>query len=462
MPDADLVSAKPQADPIVRRLRVVVVSALLALLFVAVPAMSLGGVIDDHTLNRFGRYVALALIALGIDLIWGYTGVLSLCQALFFCLGAYTMAMFLALPAGHGDVRPEYNDIPQFLYFNNWTTLPPFWRPFNLPFPVGALLMVATVFFLPALVAGVLGFFVFRSRVRGVYFSIVTQAIAWGAWLAFSRNEMLLGGTNGLTNFYKPLNQDKRWIIGLYLASLVALTLGYLLCRAIVRSRLGRVLIAVRDKETRLYFAGYRPYAFKLFAFVVAAVLAAVGGALYVPQTGIITPNNMTVAESIVMVIWVAVGGRGRLWGAIFGALVVNFTYSAMTSDLPNTWPFVQGAMFLAVVLLFPDGFVGLWDRLERYVAGRAGIARVALAATPIVAVVLFVLSEALGMVPRWLQSIAFDAGPAGRVQWKYVLLVAVLTAAGAGHGLLHAPRRPRAAERSNDEIPVTVSAAGD
>jgi urea ABC transporter permease protein UrtC len=322
--------------------------------------------------------------------------------------------------------------------------------------------MVATVFFLPALVAGVLGFFVFRSRVRGVYFSIVTQAIAWGAWLAFSRNEMLLGGTNGLTNFYKPLNQDKRWIIGLYLASLVALTLGYLLCRAIVRSRLGRVLIAVRDKETRLYFAGYRPYAFKLFAFVVAAVLAAVGGALYVPQTGIITPNNMTVAESIVMVIWVAVGGRGRLWGAIFGALVVNFTYSAMTSDLPNTWPFVQGAMFLAVVLLFPDGFVGLWDRLERYVAGRAGIARVALAATPIVAVVLFVLSEALGMVPRWLQSIAFDAGPAGRVQWKYVLLVAVLTAAGAGHGLLHAPRRPRAAERSNDEIPVTVSAAGD
>jgi urea transport system permease protein len=457
MRDLDQVAAKPQADPLVRRMRIAVVAALLVLLFVVVPALNLGGIVENHTLNRFGRYVALALIALGIDLIWGYTGVLSLCQALFFCLGAYTMAMFLALPAGHGDVRPEYNNIPQFLYFNNWTTLPPFWRPFNLPFPLGALLTFGTIVVLPALVAGVIGFFVFRSRVRGVYFSIVTQAIAWGAWLAFSRNEMLLGGTNGLTNFYKPLNQERHWILGLYLASLVALVLGYMLCREIIRSRLGRVLIAVRDKETRLYFAGYRPYAFKLFAFVVAAVLAAVGGALYVPQTGIITPNNMTVSESIVMVIWVAVGGRGRLWGAIFGALVVNFTYSAMTSDLPNTWPFVQGAMFLAVVLLFPDGFVGLWDKLERRIVDRAGAAHVALAATPIAAVVLFVMSEALGMVPRWARTIAFDAGPAGRVQWKYVLLALVLAAAGVAHRLLQSPRRDR--DDDSNAIPVTISA---
>src|SRR5688500_19034263 len=163
MRDVEFCIAKPQADPLVRRVRIVVVAALLALLFVVVPALNLAGMIENHTLNRFGRYIALALIALGIDLIWGYTGVLSLCQALFFCLGGYTVAMFLALPAGHGDVRPEYNNIPQFLYFNNWTTLPPFWRPFNLPFPVGVLLTAATIFILPALVAGIIGFFVFRS-----------------------------------------------------------------------------------------------------------------------------------------------------------------------------------------------------------------------------------------------------------------------------------------------------------
>ncbi|HLL89430.1 MAG TPA: urea ABC transporter permease subunit UrtC [Tepidisphaeraceae bacterium] len=421
-------------DPAIKRLRVAAVAGVLLLLFAVIPALSLTGVVENHLLNRVGRYLALAIVALGIDLIWGYTGVLSLCQAFFFCLGGYAVGMFLALPGGGGDVRPEYNSIPQFLYFANPDSkaLPAFWQPFNWPAPWGAIATVAAIFVVPAVVAGVIGFFVFRSRVRGVYFSIVTQAIAWGAWLAFSRNEMLVGGSNGLTNFYKPLNQAKPWILGLYFATLVVLLLCYLLCRGVTRSRLGRVLVAVRDKESRLYFAGYRPYAFKLFAFVVAAVLAAVGGMLYVPQTGIMTPNNMTVAESIGMVVWVAVGGRGRLWGAVAGALLVNFMYSALTSDLPVAWPFVQGAMFVAVVLLFPDGFVGVWDKLERRVADRAGAVAIAAVAVPLAAIAAFVVVEALGLWPAALRSAAFELGGVGRVLWKYVLLVGVIAGGSA------------------------------
>jgi urea transport system permease protein len=444
--------------PAVKTLRVGAAIAVGLLLFAVVPALSLTGIVDNHILNRFGRYLALAIVALGIDLIWGYAGVLSLCQAMFFCLGGYAMGMFLALPAGRGDVRPEYNDIPQFLYFNNYNVLPAFWRPFNLDFPLGFGMTLLFGLLVPAAVASVLGFFIFRSRVRGVYFSIVTQAIAWGAWLAFSRNEMLLGGTNGLTNFYKPLNQARGWILGLYLLTLAVLALAYLLCRAITRSRLGRVLVAIRDKETRLYFAGYRPYAFKLFAFAVAAVLAAVGGMLYVPQTGIITPNNMTVAESIVMVIWVAVGGRGRLWGAVAGALLVNFTYSAMTSDLPAAWPFVQGAMFLAVVLLFPDGLVGLWDELEERIAAGAGWQPIAATALPLAAVAVFVITEALGVVPAPLRVPATALPVVGEVALKYVLLVAVLAGAAVWTALLN--RRGRGSGTRPSPLPVSLHLA--
>src|SRR5678815_917810 len=185
--------------------------------------------------------------------------------------------------------------------------------------------------FVPAGVASVFGFFIFRSRVRGVYFSIITQAVAWGAWLLISRHEMLLGGTNGLTNFSKALTQEKRYVLGLYLLTVAVLAGSYVLCFLVVRSRLGRVLVAVRDKETRLYFAGYKPYVFKVFAFTLAAILAAVGGMLYSPQVTIISPHNMRVEESILMVIWVALGGRGRLWGAILGSLLVNYTYAALT-----------------------------------------------------------------------------------------------------------------------------------
>jgi len=304
--------------------------------------------------------------------------------------------MHLSLPQGGGDVRPEYNDLPQFFFFNGVHTLPTFWAPFSsLTFAV-----VAAILF-PAILAMGFGYFIFKSRVRGVYFAIITQAVAWAAFLAFCRNEMLLGGTNGLTNFYKPLNQSGRWILSLYLASAAALVLAIFACRYITGSSYGRVLVAIRDNESRLRFAAYRPENFKVFAFVIAAVLAGIGGALYVPQNGIVTPNIMRVEDSINFVIWVALGGRGRLWGAIAGCLVINYAYSTLTSDLPAIWPFIQGAMFLCIIA-FPSGLTGLWDRLEEKCAARAGVLTALL---PLAVLGAFVTSEALGLSPEVLQA---------------------------------------------------------
>lgn len=343
------------------------VVGLLALLFVVVPALNLLGIVDNTHVNKLGRYLCFAIVAVGIDLLWGYTGLLSLCQAFFFCLGGYAVAMHLSLPEGGGNVRPEYHNIPQFFFFNNVDVLPSWWGPFaSLPFTLFAALAI------PALFALVLGFTVFRSRVKGVYFAIITQAVAWGAFLLFCRNEMLLGGTNGLTNFNPALNRNQGWVLGLYLLTAAVLGGLFLTARWITRSRLGRLLVAVRDKEMLLNFLAYRPESIKLFAFVAAALFAAVGGMLYVPQNGIITPNVMRVEDSIWMIIWVALGGRGYLWGAVVGALVVNYGYSIMTSDLPRAWPFFEGGMFLAVVLLFPSGLVGLWQQLEREIVTAA------------------------------------------------------------------------------------------
>lgn len=389
--------------------------ALLLVIFVVVPALNLLGVIEPHNLNRIGRYLCFAIAALGIDLIWGYSGVLSLCHALFFCLGGYGMAMYLSLPQGGGDVRPEYHNIPQFFFFNNVDTLPAWWRPFG-SLPVALL----AAFGVTAAVSGVVGFFIFRNRVRGVYFSIITQALAWGAFLAFSRNELLLGGTNGLTNFYKPLNSANKWILGLYLLTAAMLVGSFLLCRHLVRSRLGRVLIAIRDNETRLYFLGYRPDLYKAFAFVAAALVAALGGILYVPQNGIMTPNVMRVEDSIWMVIWVAVGGRGRLWGAVTGALLANFTYSALTSDMPRAWPFIQGGLFLAA-LAFPNGVSELWNRLEVEVRSGARVLRMLAA---LMFVEAYLVIDKLGWLPRAISITEFIG-----VETKYWILIVAAAA---------------------------------
>ncbi|HWE95098.1 MAG TPA: urea ABC transporter permease subunit UrtC [Tepidisphaeraceae bacterium] len=411
-------------DPRVFWLRAVVIGFILLFFFAAIPGLVAAGAVPDYKLNFLGKYLCFAIVALGIDLIWGYTGLLSLCQALFFAMGGYAMAMHLSLKQGGGDVRPEYNNIPQFMFFNNVKELPGFWQPFT---SMPASLIAAM--FLPGLAAALFGFFILRSRVKGVYFSIITQALAWAAFLLMSRNEMLLGGTNGLTNFYKPMMQERRWIIGLYLLTLAGVCGAYFICRAIVRSRLGRVLVAVRDKETRLYFAGYKPYAFKVFAFSVGAMLAAVGGMLYSPQVGIITPQDMNVEASIFMVVGVAVGGRGKLWGAVFGALLMNVARSALSSDLPTLWPFVLGGVAVTVVLFFPEGFAGIWSKLERQITAGAGIAQAALTAVPLVAIALFVIVEALGLMPFFLEGSfvrVFGLPP------KYWVLVAILASAGA------------------------------
>ena len=406
-------------DPAVAYLRRSTLVGLLLLGFVVIPLLDLAHVIPDYKVNLLGKYLCFTIAALGIDLIWGYTGLLSLCQALFFCLGGYVMAMHLSLPQGWGDVRPEYNNIPQFMFFNNLTSLPHFWRPFtSFPFTI------ATSILLPGGIAAILGFFILRSRVRGVYFAIVTQALAWGAWLLISRNEMLLGGTNGLTNFDKDFTTTRKWILGLYLLTLSMVVIAYLACRAIVRSRLGRVLVAVRDRETRLYFAGYKPYAFKVFAFSVGAMLAGLGGMLYPAQVGIITPQDMNVEASIFAVIGVAAGGRGRLWGAVFGALLVNVLRSSLSSDLKSGWLLVEGLMFITVPML-PQGFVGIWGTLEEQVKLRAGFARLAVAALPLLTVSAFVLTEALGLEPNFLQR-TIPVGGAD-LQLKYILVAGIL-----------------------------------
>ena len=318
--------------------------------------------VSDFTLNLFGKFLAYAILALGIDLLWGYTGVLSLGHGVFFGLGAYAMGMHLMLEIGTQSVYK--NVLPDFMVWNRVTELPLFWWPFYS----GAFTLLAVVA-VPGIVAGVFGYLTFRSRIRGVYFSIITQALALSAWLMFNRNAMNLGGTNGLSGFKTifgfPLN-DAGTQRGLYVATAIALCAAYLVCRWIVRSPAGKVLVAIRDSETRVLFSGYSPAAFKLFVFVVSAVLAGVAGALYVPQVGIITPAKMGVLPSIEMIIWVGVGGRGTLLGPVVGAFGVNWLQSVLTTSYPDVWLLVLGGMFVGVVLFFPEGVVGTGQRLLR------------------------------------------------------------------------------------------------
>ncbi|MEW6543293.1 MAG: urea ABC transporter permease subunit UrtC [Nitrospirota bacterium] len=316
--------------------------------------------VSDFTLNRFGKFLAFAILALGLDLIWGYTGILSLGHGVFFGLGAYAIGMHLMLSIGTESVYGS--TLPDFMVWNQVKDLPLFWKPFY-SFGVAA---VAAIL-LPTLFALVFGFLAFRSRIRGVYFSIITQALALSAWLVFNRNETNLGGTNGLTDFKTVLGfrlSDPGTQRALYVLTVLCLGASYLLCRWIIRSRTGKVLVAIRDSEQRVLFSGYSPANFKLFVFVVSAALAGLAGALYVPQVGIITPAQIGVLPSIEMVIWVAVGGRGTLAGAVLGAVGVNWARSVLTNSFPDLWPFFLGGLFVAVVLLFPEGLVGVIRKL--------------------------------------------------------------------------------------------------
>ncbi len=316
--------------------------------------------VSDFSLNLFGKFFAFAILAIGIDLIWGYTGVLSLGHGVFFGLGAYAIGMHLMLGIGAEGVYGTA--LPDFMVWNQVTELPWFWKPFSsLGFSLAAVVLV------PMLFAALFGFLAFRSRIRGVYFAIITQALALVAWLVFNRNETNLGGTNGLTDFKHILGyplHDPATQRGLYFLTVFFLGVAYVLCRWITQSRAGRVLVAIRDCEQRVLFSGYSPANYKLFVFVISAGLAGIAGALYVPQVGIITPNQMGVLPSIEMAIWVAVGGRGTLTGAIVGAVGVNWLRSFLTNHFPELWPFFLGGLFIAVVMFFPKGCVGVFSNL--------------------------------------------------------------------------------------------------
>jgi len=312
--------------------------------------------LSDFSLNRFGKFLAFAILALGLDLIWGYTGILSLGQGVFFGLGAYCMGMHLMLTIGKESVYGS--DLPDFMVWNQVKELPLFWKPF-FSFPVA----VVGAILVPMLFALVFGYFAFRSRIKGVYFAIITQALALAAWLVFNRNDTNLGGTNGLTDFKQVIGyrlSDPGTQRVLYVLTVLCLGGSYFLCRWIIRSRAGRVLVAVRDSEKRVVFSGYTPANYKLFVFVVSAGLAGLSGLLYAPQVGIITPAQIGVLPSLEMVIWVAVGGRGSLVGAVLGAVSVNYGRSVLTNYFPELWPFILGGLFVLVVLLFPDGLVGM------------------------------------------------------------------------------------------------------
>nr|WP_321469483.1 urea ABC transporter permease subunit UrtC [Halarcobacter sp.] len=318
--------------------------------------------VSTYTVTLLGKYLAFALLALALDLVWGYIGILSLGHGAFFSLGGYAMGMYLMRQIGDRGVYGN-PDLPDFMVFMNLKELPWFWYGFDNP-----LFTLIMIMFVPGLLAFLFGYLAFRSRVTGVYLSIITQAMTYALMLAFFRNDMGFGGNNGLTDFKDILGFDLQadgTRIALLIISFLALFAGYLIARFIINSRLGRVCIAIRDAESRTRFIGYKVEQYKLFIFIVSAAMAGVAGALYVPQVGIINPNVFSPLFSIELVIWVAIGGRGTLYGAIVGAFIVNYASTYFTSALPEVWLYALGGLFVVVTLFLPRGVVGLISKLN-------------------------------------------------------------------------------------------------
>ncbi len=329
---------------------------------VIVFAVILPLVLPTFRLRLFGRFLSLTIVALGIDLIWGYTGLLSLGHGIFFALGGYCLAMYLnlQLPAGQ---------LPDFFSLYGVNELPWLWQPFY-SFPITLLAIII----IPALIAGCLGYLIFRNRIKGVYFSILTQAALLVFYNFFNGQQKLINGTNGLKTdtqtFFGVLASSPQVQLGFYEATILGIILVYLLCRWLTTGRFGRLLIAIRDDETRVRFTGYNPTGFKVLVFAISGAIAGISGALYTVQTGIITPSLMEVAFSIEMVIWVAVGGRSTLIGAIIGTLLVRLGQTTLSEKFPEVWLFFQGALFLIVVTVLPNGLVGWiketgWEKLR-------------------------------------------------------------------------------------------------
>ena len=314
--------------------------------------------IPDYVVTLLGKFFCYAMLGMALDLVWGYTGILSLGHGLFFALGGYAMGMYLMLGIGGQGVYRSL--LPDFMVFLDWKDLPWFWHGFgNFGF---ALLMVILA---PGVLALIFGFFAFRSRIKGVYFAIITQALTFAAMLLFFRNNTGFGGNNGLTDFKQILGfslKEPATKLGLYIATGLALCLVYLLCRYIVTSKLGRVIRAIRDAEDRVVFCGYDAFKFKLFIWTLSAVLCGIAGALYVPQVGIINPSEMQPSNSIEIAVWVALGGRGTLVGPILGALAVNGAKSWLTVACPELWLYFLGALFILVTLFLPKGLIGIFS----------------------------------------------------------------------------------------------------
>jgi urea transport system permease protein len=350
-----------------RRWPLVILWVLIIAAIVAAPS-----VLPVFRLNLLGRFLALAIVALGIDLIWGFTGLLSLGQGIFFALGGYAAAMYLQLNSS-GDLL---NGIPEFFTLYGVDRLPAFWQPFHSPW-----FTLVAIWLIPGLLAALLGNLVFRNRVKGVYFSILTQAALLVFFNFFNGQQKLINGTNGLktdvTQLFGQMVGSAEMQRGFFWVTAVMVILMWLLVRWVVRGRFGDVLIAIRDDEPRLRFAGYNPTLFKTLVFAIAGSLAGIGGALYTVQSGIVSPQFMTVPFSIEMVIWVAVGGRGTLVGAILGAVAINYAKSLVSEALPQSWLFIQGGLFILVVTALPEGVIG-WFRGEgpRNLMSRLGFSR--------------------------------------------------------------------------------------
>jgi urea transport system permease protein len=342
------------------KIEIIVVLAVSVFVIVAMPCLNAfpGSSlhVSDFTINVYGKYLCYAMLAISVDLLWGYTGLLSLGQALFFSLGGYMMGMYLMRMIG--TLGQYHEPIPDFLVFLGWSNLPEFWKPFSSF--VFAMLMAVL---LPGVLAGVFGYLAFRSRIRGVYFAILTQALTYAACLLFFRNSLLLGGNNGFTDFKFILGHDLREPAtqrGLFVCSGVALLLVYLFCKWLTATKFGKVQRAIRDSENRVLFSGYSTANFKLFVFVLAALIASLGGVLYAPQVGIINPSEMDPEKSLEAVVWVSVGGRGTLIGPVIGAFAVNAMKSWATRAYPDLWLLFLGLMFILVTLFMPKGIVGL------------------------------------------------------------------------------------------------------
>lgn len=326
-----------------------IILAIALLLGVIMPAL-----LPVFRLKLLGRFLSLSIVAIGIDLIWGYTGLLSLGHGIFFSLGGYALAMHLQLQLPEGE-------LPEFFTLYGVEKLPWFWQPFySFPFTIVGIVLI------PAIAAGLIGYLVFRNRIKGVYFSILTQAALLVFFNFFNGQQKLINGTNGLktdteTIFGMLAGSDKAQLL-FYQFTILALAITYLLCRWLTSGRFGRLLIAIRDDETRVRFSGYDPTGFKVLVLAISGGIAGVSGALYTVQSGIITPSFMDVAFSIEMVIWVAVGGRSTLIGAIIGTLLVRLGRTFLSEQFPEIWLFFQGALFLLVVTALPNGIVGWWQ----------------------------------------------------------------------------------------------------